>query len=84
MQDGFLGRLQHAWNAFRNKDIKPYPSVYSSIYTGRPDRYRFRFGTDRSIVAPLYTRIAIDVAAVSIQHVRVNQNGNFIEKSSLD
>jgi hypothetical protein len=34
---------------------------------------------ERSVIISVYNRIALDVAAVSIQHVRLDQNGRFLE-----
>lgn len=79
MANNFISRLQHAWNAFRNRDPTGHQYVYGPSYGSRPDRTRMRFGNERSIVASIYTRIAIDVAAVSIQHVRLDQNGRYTE-----
>ena len=82
----FLDRLSHAWNAFQNKD--PTPISYTepgSFY--RPDRHRLLPGVDNTIISSIYTRIAIDVSAIDIEHVRVDENENFvekIEKSSLN
>lgn len=71
----FTQRLQHAWNAFRNnRDPTALPSV-GMAYSDRPDRRRRRFFADKSIVTAIENRIAIDVAAVGIQHVRTDQNG---------
>lgn len=84
---GFSNRLQHAWNAFKNGDL-PQSTSYnlgaSSSY--RPDYNRLYFGSDQSIVTSIYNRIAIDVASVKIEHVRLDQNGRFSEsiKSSLN
>lgn len=75
---GFTTRLQHAWNAFFNKDptySKNYE--YSSYY--RPDRPRFTRGNERSIVTSVYNRIALDASAINIQHVRLDDNGRFKE-----
>ena len=78
----FSDRLQHAWNAFRNnKD----PTGYYEYGVGnsyRPDRTRLRISTERSVVAALYNRIAIDVASCDIKHVRLDENGRF--KSEID
>lgn len=86
MADNFIGRLQHAWNAFRNRDPTGHQYGYGPSYGSRPDRTRMRFGNERSIVSSIYTRIGIDVAAVSIQHVRIDQNGRYSERipSNLD
>ena len=79
MADNFIGRLQHAWNAFRNRDPTGHQYGYGPSYGSRPDRTRMRFGNERSIVSSIYTRIGIDVAAVSIQHIRLDENGRYAE-----
>lgn len=73
-----LDRLSHAWNAFQNKDPTKYYSE-ESYYT-RPDRNRLTIGNDSTIIASIYNRIAIDVSAIDIEHVRVDENENFVEK----
>lgn len=78
---GILDRLQHGWNAFlNNRDptvMYNYPTAVSHSY--RPDRPQFSRGNERSIITALYNRVAIDVAAITIQHVRLDANGRFIE-----
>lgn len=75
----FLDRLSHAWNAFQNKDPTPiYGSGMSGYY--RPDRHRLTMGNDNTIIAAIYNRIAIDVSAIDIEHVKVDENENFVEK----
>lgn len=73
-------RLQHAWNAFMNKDPTPY-SVrnYETTYAYRPDRVRLSRGNERSIITSVYNRIAVDAASVSIEHVRLDKNHNYLE-----
>lgn len=72
-------RFQHAWNAFLNRDPTPnFHDLGTSSYW-RPDRTKLTVGNERSIISSIYNRIAIDVAAVSINHVRLDQNGRFIE-----
>ena len=75
----FLDRLSHAWNAFQNKDPTKFYSSYAGYYT-RPDRHRLTMGNDNTIIASIYNRIAIDVSAIDIEHVRVDENENFVEK----
>ena len=72
-------RFQKAWNAFRNKDPTPdrYGSGYSSYY--RPDRRRPTPGTERTIIAPLLNRIAVEAAKVDIRHVRLDEEERFQE-----
>lgn len=73
-------RIQHAWNAFMDKGTTALPfTEYGPGYSYRPDRTLLRPGTERSIVTAIYNRIAIDVSAIAIQHVRLDQNGRYIE-----
>lgn len=81
-------RLQHAWNAFRNKDPT---DMYGKSFMGyetsiRQDKRRMFATNERSIIAAVYNRIAIDVSSVAIQHVRTDENGHFLEevKDGLD
>ena len=64
-------RIQKAWNAFRNKD--PTPPQNTFLYGGtsyyRPDRRRPSMGSERSIIAPILNRIAVDAAQVDIDAV---------------
>jgi phage portal protein BeeE len=46
-------------------------------YGARPDKTRLRSSNERSILASIYNRIAIDVAAVKIRHVQVDAKGRF-------
>ena len=80
MPDTFRSRIQHAWNAFNRRAPTSYQKDYGMSYGTRPDRTRLKFGNERSIISSIYNRIGIDVAAVSIQHVRIDQNGRFEEK----
>lgn len=79
-------RLQHAWNAFLNKN--PYGQYYGngaySYY--RPDRMRPNIGNERSIIVSVYNRIALDVAYIDIFHARLDEDGRYTEQiqSSLN
>lgn len=69
-------RLIHAWNAFRNRDPTSNLGVSTSY---RPDRVHLGYSNERSIIAAAYTKIALDVGAISIKHVRLDQNGRYLE-----
>ena len=69
-------RFQHAWNAFRNPRDPTYRD-YGQAYSYRPDRYRVRSGNERSVVTTVFNRIAVDAAAVNIEHVRLDKNGRY-------
>lgn len=77
---GISDRLQHAWNAFMNRDPTYNYQDLGNSYSIRPDRPRFTRGNERSIVTSVYNRIALDVSAISIQHVRLDDNDRFKEQ----
>ena len=80
MAESFLSRLKHAWNAFtNNKDPTPKYQDIGASYYYRPDRQRFTGGNERTIVTSVYNRIALDAAAVEIKHVRLDENGRYLE-----
>ena len=80
MSEPFFTRLKHAWNAFiNNKDSTINYGVLGSSYYYRPDRQRFTGGNERTIVTSVYNRIALDVSAVDIKHVRVDENDRYKE-----
>jgi hypothetical protein len=73
------GRLMHAWNAFTNQGDVPNPLAdIGPSYSVRPDRVRMFVSNERSIISSIYTRIAIDVAANSIRHVRLDESERYI------
>lgn len=79
-------RLIHAWNAFVNLDQHSPFQTSGTSYGSRPDRTRLRFANERSIISAIYNRIAIDVADLSIKHVRLDDEDRFSEviKSGLN
>ena len=80
MSEPFFTRLKHAWNAFiNNKDQTINYGVLGSSYYYRPDRQRFTGGNERTIVTSVYNRIALDVSAVEIKHVRIDENDRYKE-----
>ena len=80
MSEPFFTRLKHAWNAFiNNKDSTINYGVLGSSYYYRPDRQRFTGGNERTIVTSVYKRIALDVSAVDIKHVRIDENDRYKE-----
>lgn len=86
---GLFSSLQHAWNVFRERDPtkkRSWNNFWAGTNSMRPDRVTIRPSTERSIIAAIYNRIAIDVASIPIHHVRVDNNGRYKEniKSSLE
>lgn len=77
MEMSFGSRLKHAWNAFTGNVQMNYRDLGMS-YSYRADRPRMSRGNERSIVTSVYNRIALDVAALNVQHVRLDGNGRFL------
>lgn len=69
-------RLKRAWNAFTNRD-PPGRNYYGGGYSYRPDRVRLNRTNDRTILTAIYTRIAMDASAITINHVSLDENGRF-------
>lgn len=82
-ENSMLSRIKHAWNALsNNRDPTSWNEGPSYYY--RPDRPRFSRGNERSIVTAVYNRIALDVASMDIRHVKLDDNGRFIEEKNSD
>lgn len=79
MEMTFGSRLKHAWDAFTNKDPTRYYQNLGASYSSRPDRPRLTRGNERSIITSVFNRIALDTAAISIQHCKLDENGRLIE-----
>lgn len=74
-----MDRLKHAWNTFKNKDPTQTQWNIGPSYGYRPDRMRYTRGNERSIVTAVYNRIAMDVAAVNLRHIRLDDNDRYKE-----
>ena len=80
MAELFGRRLKHAWNAFRARDDTDYTYKELGLVSSQsPVRPRVSRGNERSMIAAVYNRIAMDVAAYDIQHVRIDQNRRYID-----
>ena len=83
---GITDRIRHGWNAFMNRD-SPRVNYYDLGLgsTSRPDRARLTRGNERTIITSVFNRIAMDCAAIEMQHVRLDEQGRFVEaiKSGL-
>lgn len=76
--------LRHGIDVFRNGEqddfVWPDPRVdIGPGYGDRPDRKRTLFGGERTIISSIYTRIAIDVASTTFEHVKVDSNEFYTE-----
>lgn len=83
----FTDRLSHAWNAFMNRDPTPeffnYEEGVSYSYR-RPDRPFLTRGNERTIINAIINRMAMDIAAITIRHVRLDENGRYLETIESD
>lgn len=80
METSFGSRLKHAWNVLvNNRDPTTEFRDIGAGYSYRPDRPRLSRGNERSIVTSVYNRIALDVAAIGIQHCKLDENNRYIE-----
>lgn len=81
MEMSIGSRLKHAWNAFiTNRDPTRYIQSLGPGFSSRPDRPRLSRGNERTIVTSIYNRIALDVAAISIKHCRLDDNGRYVSE----
>lgn len=54
-------------------------NYYGPSFGTRPDRMHFVRGSERTVVASIVTRIAIDVCSININHCRLDEDGRFKE-----
>lgn len=78
-----VDRARKAWDVFRGRE-PTYKSNYGPSYSRRPDKVSIHFGGEKSIVNAVYNRIAIDTAAVTIEHAKKNDDGFFQETVDSD
>ena len=74
-----LDRIKRTWNAFWSSDqLEPYTSYnIGPASSHRPDRSRLRYTNERSIISSIFTRISIDVAAIDIRHIMLDEQGRY-------
>lgn len=76
-----FSKIKHAWNAFVNQDWTKAPADMGvgPIYGSRPDRVRLHISNERSIISSILTRLSIDTASVDVRHVRLDDEGRYME-----
>lgn len=90
----FRDSLKHSWNVFNAQSTNPLDfgkntsrsfNNYFGLGVGstyRPDRVRLSPNKERNLIASIYNKIATDVAAVKIQHIKINKDGRY--ESTVD
>lgn len=80
---GLLKRIRNSWNVFKNDEQQENVSSFSYgsaiSYSNSPTRTRIIISGERSLISAIYNRIGIDVSELQLKHVRVNQNGSYLE-----
>lgn len=82
MPETIRSRIKRAWNAFsangRREDQNFQNGSSGAVVSYiRPDRPRFTRGNERSIVTSVLNRIAMDVASLTFNHVRLDDDKRF-------
>lgn len=78
MPDSLPSRIRKAWNVFLSRE--PTRTTYQDIgmsYSYQPYRARLTVTTERSIITPVFNKIAMDVAAIDIKHVQLDKDGRY-------
>lgn len=77
MKEGF----KHSWNVFRDDNYMDGLHALGGHGTGYyapPTRNRLGFSNERSIISSIYTRLGIDVSGIDIRHVRLDEEGRYL------
>ena len=77
-----IKRFQNAWNAFNantNEKQSSNPTWFNYSGAERPDKPYLTGSNERSIIAPIYNRIALDAASTTIVHAKLDGNKRFKE-----
>lgn len=71
-----LDRIQHGWNAFMGRDPTPhynYPTAYGTNHVV------LSRGNERTYINGIINRISMDVAALTVEHARLDEFGRYAE-----
>lgn len=85
MEINIGSRVKRAWNAFLNRD-SPSDKNYSYYggYSYRPFYDRKGRAIDKTIITAILSRIAVDASSITIQHVKLDENGRYDETINSD
>lgn len=85
MEINIGSRVKRAWNAFLNRD-PPSDRNYSYYggYSYRPFYDRKGRAIDKTIITAILSRIAVDASSITIQHVKLDENGRYDETIDSD
>ncbi len=77
MENKITSRIKRAYNAFLNRDPTPSYKIDGYGYSYRPDRPRFSRGNERSIVTPIFNKIALDAASMDYKHCQLDKTNRY-------
>lgn len=80
----FIDSFKKRWNAFLGRNPTSKNEDLGSGSYRRPDTSSLWRTYEKSIVTTIYNKIAVDVAAVDIEHVRTDDEGRYIETLSTN
>jgi hypothetical protein len=74
-------KLAHAWNAFNDRPVRDqFDNTLqrsTPTYSSPPHQRKLNTATERSIIASLFTRMAIDFCAIDFRHVRLDDQKRY-------
>lgn len=77
---GVFSKIKTRWNAFFSRDPTEETTFYAPVSSSsRPDRVILTPYNGRSIMTPVITRIANDVASMPIMHAKVDDDDHYKE-----
>lgn len=78
---GLFDRIKKGWNAFKSEDDN-FTNAQFRVSEGssyRPDKLRTYISNERTTIASIISRIAVDASLITINHVQLDDNGRFLK-----
>ena len=74
-----LDRIKRGWSAFKSDPIEIPPNIYQSAYTPGNKTAVFGVSNITSIITTIYNQIAVDTSQIDFRHVKLDENGNYLD-----
>lgn len=74
-----IDKLVHAWDAFKGRDPTNVPKDLGYGYSTRPDRPRYTSGNERTIIASVLNKIAMDCASIRLEHCKLDDQERYMD-----
>lgn len=84
MAENVFSRLRKSWKLFANGSKRYLNDDLGPSYAINRSSYALSYASLKTDLASIYTKIALDVSALSFRHVRVDENGNYLENIDSD